>query len=93
MPEVQNTVQEDRNLELTRQISKLEGIVIEGFKGVHSRQDIANGRTAKLEGRVAFLETTKAKDEGRRSGISISWGVFIALAGIVIGVLTILAHI
>lgn len=39
-----------QNLEIISQLK-------DGFAGVHARQDIANGRTGKLEERVVLIET------------------------------------
>ena len=51
-----NNAQQQQLNNIERTLGRLEGVVSEGFKGVHNRQDIANGRTSKLETRVNKIE-------------------------------------
>lgn len=50
--------------QLIQEFGLLRGTMEEGFKGTHRRQDIANGRMAKLEDRVDAIE----KDDIRVAG-------------------------
>lgn len=83
--------QDQQTFDLGQQIAELRGIVIKGFEGVHNRQDIANGRTGKLELRMAEVEKELATSKGRRQGGWRLWLVFSTIAGLVIGLLTIVA--
>ena len=76
---------------LGQQIAELRGVVVEGFKGVHQRQDIANGRTGKVEQRVDKLESDNATSKGRSQGRWRLWLVLSTVAGLVIALLTIVA--
>lgn len=59
------TSHQDKELqEIMRILGNLEGEVREGFKGVHARQDVANGRTAKNESRIMSLELSRAEGTG-----------------------------
>ena len=69
------------------------GVISTEVKELNRRVGIQNGRVATHDELIAKLASRLDVMDGKRSGISISWGVFIALAGIVIGVLTILARI
>lgn len=51
--------------EMMRAIGRLEGKLEEGFKGVQTRQDIANHRVGKLEDRVNTLESDVAVSKGK----------------------------
>lgn len=50
--------------EILEKIGNLQGTMDEGFKGVHRRQDVANGRMAKVEDRVDRLEKEGVRIEG-----------------------------
>ena len=50
--------------QIMEKLGNLEGITKEGFRGVHSRQDMANGRIEKLEGRVGTLEKEDVRSHG-----------------------------
>jgi hypothetical protein len=69
----------ESNDDIMRAIGRLEGELQEGFSGIHTRQDITNGRIAKTEDRVSSLETSRAETVGwdKRSAISrnIIWGL------------------
>ena len=78
--------QTDMNLQ--KQIAELQGIVITGFKGVHARQDLTNGRILKAEERIEKIERSDAFTDGVRKGISKAWVAFVAIMGILIGLLT-----
>lgn len=41
--------------QLFRELSDIKASLKYGFEGVHARQDIANGRTTKLEGKVNLM--------------------------------------
>lgn len=74
-------------LNLQKQIAFLQGTVEEGFRGVHARQDLANGRTAKIEARVSAIEEMHHEDDGVKKGIKMSWGflvTIVTLVGIII---------
>lgn len=90
-PIVREIEQNRMNLNLGQQIAELRGIVIEGFKGVHHRQDIANGRTGKLEVRVGKLEKDVATSRGIRQGTWRFWLVLGSVIGLIIEALTIVA--
>lgn len=47
------------------QLGKIHGEMREGFKNVHRRQDIANGRTAKNEASIEELKIRNAFEEGK----------------------------
>ncbi len=51
---------------MLKEIGELKGEMSEGFKGVHRRQDIANGRTAKIEGEVQDLQRRNAFVDGQK---------------------------
>lgn len=56
---------------LLEKISNLTEKVDTGFTGVHRRQDIANGRTAKIEGKVEVLEKTDIEISGKLNILDI----------------------
>jgi hypothetical protein len=56
----------DNDLHLAQQIAKLQGTVDEGFRGIHARQDITNGRVGKCENRLTYLEQTGYRQDGER---------------------------
>lgn len=90
-PSAHEIEQNRTNLDLAQQIAELRGVVVEGFTGVHRRQDITNGRIAKVEGRVDALEIAEADSIGRRKGVWKFWLVLSAVLGLVIGACTIVA--
>ncbi len=51
---------------MLKEIGELKGEMHEGFKGVHRRQDIANGRTAKIEDEVQDLQRRNAFVDGQK---------------------------
>lgn len=55
----------DKHEQLHVLVATLAENVKNGFDGVHRRQDIANGRLAKLEGDVGNLETTSEAQHRR----------------------------
>ena len=71
-------------MELAQQIGELRGIVVEGFKGVHQRQDTTNGRIGKLEIRVEDLESNDSERKGMVKGIKTSWTFVIQVATILL---------
>ena len=90
MPPRRST-QSDVNLDLGQQIAELRGIVVKGFEGVHSRQDVTNGRIGKLEVRVDALENVNATSRGRRQGAWTFWLVLSTVLGLVLAALGIMA--
>ena len=75
-----------------RAIGNLEGAMKEGFNGVHHRQDIANGRTAKSETRIESLERIREQEVGEnriKSGMSArAWGLLTSsISGIIVVIL------
>ena len=41
--------------QLFRELTDIKTRLDDGFKGIHTRQDIANGRTSKLENKVTIM--------------------------------------
>ena len=78
-------MKEDNIFKLAQQIAELKGIVQEGFNGIHARQDSANGRTAKLEGRVTVCEGKLNTGDGIARGVRFSWGFITTLLLIIAG--------
>lgn len=66
-------------LNLVGGMGELKGQVSEGFKAVHQRLDILNGRTAKSEGKIDLIEKQQATSDGRMLGISWVFGGITAL--------------
>lgn len=80
----------DRDFELGQQIAELRGIVIEGFKGVHARQDITNGRVGKLESRMTDVENNQANSAGHDKGATASWQTVMTVASLIIALLALI---
>ena len=78
---------------VAQQVAKLQGSVDEGFKGVHLRQDIANGRTAKLETRIMAIEVQHKSEEGVIKGVKISWSFIVTVLTILIGFAGVIAYL
>ena len=77
---------------IMRAIGNLEGKVDIGFNGIHNRQDIANGRTAKNESRIMALEKTNNEKIGesriRSNQAAIVWSLISSsVAGIMVSIL------
>jgi hypothetical protein len=49
-------MEEKQNTEILLILGRLEGTTTQGFKGIHQRQDITNGRIGKAESRLDALE-------------------------------------
>lgn len=81
-------MKEKQEIFIAQQVAELRGIVVKGFEGVHQRQDTTNGRLGKVEDRVLELEEDNSFERGKSKGISAAWGATLAIAGIVIGLLT-----
>ena len=58
---MKNNMDKDYHKEIMRAIGTLEGSVKMGFKGIHERQDTANGRLAKNEEKISKLEVADGK--------------------------------
>lgn len=69
--------------DVMRAIGTLEGSVREGFEGIHRRQDITNGRIDKQDNRISILESTSAKETGRRS--AYNWVGGLVYSGLALG--------
>lgn len=80
----------DRDFELGQQIAELRGIVVQGFEGIHKRQDTTNGRIGKAEDRLIKLEQAKDSAEGRMRGAKASWQVIVTIATLIIAIATII---
>ena len=50
---------------------------------------IRNGRIEKIEGRVSDVEKWQSASDGEEKGISATWAVIVALAGLVMGGLSV----
>ena len=80
----------DRDFELGQQIAELRGIVVQGFEGVHKRQDTTNGRIGKAEDRLLKLEQARDNAEGQARGAKASWQVIVTIASLIIAIVAIL---
>lgn len=65
--------------QIMHQLGVLEGKV----DGIISRQETANGRTAKLEGKVELIEKQQARADGRLTAYGWVFGAVIGIGGIV----------
>lgn len=82
---------DDKDFLLGQQIAKLQGIVEEGFKGVHARQDVTNGRIGKAEIRLQELEEKERFNAGEKAGNNYTKTqifAFIAATGAIVGIIT-----
>lgn len=73
---------ETNEFKIAQQIAKLQGTVEEGFKGIHARQDITNGRVGRCEIRIGDLEKGDSYSAGTTKGITITWGKIAAFVGV-----------
>lgn len=72
---------DNQDFQIAQQIAKLEGIVTEGFRAIHQRQDTANGRTGKIEERVGKIEKEQTYNAGKQKSVSlIRAAIFAGLA-------------
>lgn len=60
------TAKDDR--QLVQDISELKGIVTEGFRAVHQRQDTANGKLSKHEDSIIGISENVARIDGELDG-------------------------
>jgi len=51
--------------EILRAIGRLEGAMTEGFKAIHARQDVANGKLIKHDEKIDELESYRDQLKGR----------------------------
>lgn len=56
---------EEKVSKILQELGKIHGEMREGFKNVHRRQDIANGRTAKNEAGIEELKLHNAFEDGK----------------------------
>ncbi len=61
-------------------IGELKGLV----NSILSYQNIQNGRTSKLEGKVELIEKQMARADGRLTAYGWVFGVVVALIGIIL---------
>ena len=80
----------ERDFELGQQIAELRGLVVQGFEGVHKRQDTTNGRIGKAEDRLLKLEQAKDNAEGQARGKKASWQLIVTIASLIIAIVAII---
>lgn len=68
--------------QVMQSIGELKGRVDTGFLAITQRQDIANGRVSKNEGKIDLIEQQQAKADGRLTAYSLIFGVFITIVGL-----------
>lgn len=77
-PEVREALQK-------RDLDDLRKEVIEGFRGVHQRQDVTNGRIAKAESNITELEKVNIRRDTERKYEKLIWWLATTAIGAVVG--------
>ncbi len=77
--------EETQHGEIMHQLGVLEG----KLDGVITRQETANGRTSKVEGKVELIEKQQARADGRLTAYGWVFGAVIAIGGLAVGIIQI----
>lgn len=68
-----------------RDIDDLQKAIAEGFKGIHTRQDVTNGRIGKAEGNITDLEKINIRRDERQKYEKLIWYLFTVAVGVIVG--------
>jgi hypothetical protein len=82
----------DRDFQLQSQISKLEGITTTGFKAIDDHFRVLNGQVLDHSKLFAKILAKDNVDIGKNQGISLSWQIFLAIAGLIVAILGVIYY-
>ena len=68
-----------------RDIELLRHEIVEGFTGIHKRQDVTNGRVSKAEGNITELEKVNIRRSVERKYEKLIWYLFTLAVSVIVG--------